>query len=296
MKITVFTPTYNRRHTLNKLYRSLQKQNYRNFEWLVIDDGSTDNTFELFEEWTKENSGFEIRFFRIDNGGKHRAINKGGELAKGELFFIVDSDDYLTEDSLQSIIEWENTIDDKDSYCALAGNKGRSVDTIVGSTFKGEYIDATSLERYELNITGDKAEVFYTEVLKRYKFDEIEGETFITERTVWDRMAFDGLNVRWFNKIIYLCEYLEDGLTRSGDELYSNNPKGTAIAFKQMMKFNDVSIKDRLVMYYSYYSLVENKICLEEAARNLEIRPSMLWFVFYMGKIKMLLNKRRKSF
>ena len=100
-KITVFTPTYNRAYILENLYRSLQRQTCKTFEWLVVDDGSADNTKELFERWQQEDNFFPIRYVKQENGGKCRAINQGLKLADGELFFTVDSDDYLTDDALE---------------------------------------------------------------------------------------------------------------------------------------------------------------------------------------------------
>ncbi|MEH7419366.1 glycosyltransferase family A protein, partial [Neobacillus drentensis] len=203
MKITVFTPTFNRGYIVEKLYRSLQQQTFNDFEWLVIDDGSKDNTEELFKKWMSEENSFPIRYIKYENGGKHRAINRATDMANGELFFIVDSDDYLTNDALESIVEWEKSLSDKKLFCGVSGNRGKSKNDILGTTFNGEYIDATSLERNKFNINGDKAEVFYTDILKRYKFDEFEGEKFISEATVWERMANDGFKIRWFNKTIY---------------------------------------------------------------------------------------------
>ena len=102
--ITVFTPTYNRAYIIENLYKSLQRQTFKDFEWLVIDDGSTDNTEELFASWTNEIS-FPVRYIKQQNGGKHRAINRGVKEANGELFFIVDCDDYLREDAVETILE-----------------------------------------------------------------------------------------------------------------------------------------------------------------------------------------------
>ena len=92
--ITVFTPTYNRAYIIENLYRSLQNQTTSDFEWLVIDDGSKDNTKELFTNWILENTNFPIRYYKVENGGKHRAINKATDIANGKLFFIVDSVPY----------------------------------------------------------------------------------------------------------------------------------------------------------------------------------------------------------
>ena len=199
MRITVFTPTFNRGYIIEKLYESIKNQTFKEFEWLVIDDGSNDNTEEIFDKINKNNDFFKVRYYKKENGGKHRAINQGVELAEGELFFIVDSDDQLTSYALEYIDKWEKSIENKKKFAGLAGNKGKNIDDIWGTTFNGKYIDCTSLERNKNNITGDKAEVFYTDILKKYKFMEFENENFITESTVWNKIAYDGYKIRWFN-------------------------------------------------------------------------------------------------
>ena len=103
--ITVFTPTYNRAYIIPKLYESLKRQTVKDFEWLVVDDGSTDNTSELLAEWTKEND-FPVRYIWQPNGGKPRAITKALAEAKGEWFFIVDSDDFISDDAIETIIRY----------------------------------------------------------------------------------------------------------------------------------------------------------------------------------------------
>jgi glycosyltransferase involved in cell wall biosynthesis len=292
MKITVFTPTYNRGYIIEKLYQSLKKQTFTNFEWLVIDDGSSDNTEELFQTWLLDKNSFVIRYYKIENGGKHRAINKATDLAKGELFFIVDSDDYLADDALESIVKWEKDLPRNQTFCGVSGNRGKTKGEIWGSTFEGEYKDATSLERNKYNITGDKAEAFYTQILKKYKFDEFEGEKFITEATVWDRMAHDGYKIRWFNKTIYLCEYLEDGLTQNMKEVFSKNPIGTAVYIKQQIKFYKYNFKGRLSNYNLYYSFVKSKIGINLAAKYLEIHPVTLLTAILLIHFKTLfINK-----
>ena len=126
-KITVFTPTYNRAYIIEDLYRSLQRQTYRDFEWLVVDDGSADNTKELFERWQQEYNPFPIRYVRQENGGKCRAINRGLELAEGRLFLNVDSDDYLTDDAIEKILSCYPAMAKR----SLAGAKGFSWKRIV---------------------------------------------------------------------------------------------------------------------------------------------------------------------
>lgn len=286
MLITVFTPTYNRGYIIDTLYQSLQKQTFKDFEWLVIDDGSTDNTSVLFESWTKENKQFPIRYYKVENGGKHRAINKATELAKGKLFFIVDSDDFLTEDALENIAKWERTLVNKEKFCGVSGNRGERKNHFWGTTFEGEFLDATSLERNKKNITGDKAEVFYTDILKRYKFNEFEGENFITEATVWNRMAADGYKIRWFNKTIYISNYLNDGLTKNIEAIFANNPKGTAYYIKQQINFDKCNLKGKLSYYNLFYHFVKSKIGIIKAAKYIGTSTFTLILAIFLVKLK----------
>ena len=275
-KITVFTPTFNRGYIIENLYKSLQRQSYKNFQWIVIDDGSKDDTEKLFEKWTNEDNLFDITYKKVKNGGKHRAINRAIEIAEGELFFIVDSDDYLTDHALEKVIKWEETIKNKNEFAGVAGVRGYSINSRIGNTFKGEYIDATSLERNKNNITGDKAEVFYLDILKKYKFPEFEGEKFVTEKVVWNQIAYDGYKIRWFNEIIYICDYLEDGLTKSMSRIELENPKSLALSMKLDSIHYNMSNKKKIQLWFDYYILLRNKISINEMAENLQISNLLL--------------------
>lgn len=216
MRITVFTPTYNRAYILGKLYETLQQQDFDDFEWVVVDDCSIDNTKELFAEWAKEKNKFKISYFTQEkNGGKHRAINRGVSEAKGELFLIVDSDDYLRADALSYIDRLEKSIVEKNEFAGVAGCRYYQNGNLIGSTFsqKKKYVDATALERAKYNIKGDKAEAYYTHILKQFPFPEFEGENFMSEAIVWNKIASEGYKLRWSHEGIYICEYIPDGLT-----------------------------------------------------------------------------------
>lgn len=285
-KITVFTPTFNRGYIIENLYKSLQRQSYKNFQWIVIDDGSKDDTEKLFEKWTNEDNLFDITYKKVKNGGKHRAINRAIEIAEGELFFIVDSDDYLTDHALEKVIKWEETIKNKNEFAGVAGVRGYSINSRIGNTFKGEYIDATSLERNKNNITGDKAEVFYLDILKKYKFPEFEGEKFVTEKVVWNQIAYDGYKIRWFNEIIYICDYLEDGLTKSMSRIELENPKSLALSMKLDSMHYNMSNKKKIQLWFDYYILLRNKISINEMAENLQISNLLLKTIVYSWKAK----------
>lgn len=235
MKLTVFTPTYNRAYIIENLYRSLQRQTCFDFEWLVVDDGSADGTEALFGRICAEDNPFPVRYFRKENGGKHSAINFGLDRAEGEYFFIVDSDDTLTGFAVDTVLKLMHSVEicGDNSFAGVCPCKGYSQSKIVGTTFVGDYIDCTALDREKNGISGDKAEVIFTEVMKKYPFPEFEGEKFITECAVWDKMAADGYKLRFTNDIIYLCEYRDDGLTSQGLELYYRNPKGYGYVLRQ---------------------------------------------------------------
>ncbi len=273
MKISVFTPTYNRGYLIENLYKSLKEQTFSDFEWIVVDDGSSDNTEELFMKFSEEKTQFPIYYEKVENGGKHRAINRGLKKASGELFYIVDSDDTLPPDAMQKIAEVENTIpiDEKNKFAGVCGVKAFSTENMIGTTFNGDYLDITSLQRSQYGIAGDKAEVFYTDILRKYPFPEFNGENFITECVVWDKIAYDGYKLRFFNDIVYLAEYLDDGLSKNFCDYYQNNPKGYGLYIYQSVKFgkfNKNRAKHETINYlkinhvrYSYFKLADFLHC-----------------------------------
>ena len=151
----------------------------------------------------------------------------------------------------------------------------------MGSTFKGNYIDATNIERRENNILGDKAEAYYTSVLKKFPFPEIEGENFMTEAIVWDKIAASGLKIRWFNDIIYIVEQREDGLIAQGNSRYANNPKGYAMYVMQYDNIFHLNWKDKLYSGYYYYDVVKSKVSIFRAAKLLK-RNSIIFLLFWI--------------
>lgn len=284
MKITVFTPTYNRGYIIENLYRSLQRQSFTDFEWVVVDDGSSDNTEELFEKWSKEDNNFEIRYYKKENGGKHRAINYGVSKAQGEWIFIVDSDDSITFNAIQRIYTWINLLDCK-NIVAVSGLRGKNSTIPMGDTLcfgDKYYIDINNLKRDKLNLNYDMAEVYRLDILKRYNFPEYDGEKFITESVVWDKIAYDGYKIRFFNEIIYICDYLDDGLTKQGRDIFVNNPNGYAHYIKQQIQFKNLSIKQRWLTYYNFYLDMKVKYTKKEIAIYLSIDSKLLSMIIFI--------------
>ena len=221
--ITIMTPTYNRAYILKEAYNSLRKQTSFDFEWIIVDDGSTDETEEIVRVWMEEEKNFSIVYEKQKNGGKHRAVNKGVSLAKYDYFLILDSDDRLTDNAVTLIHKWIAEIADLDGFAGVAGLKG-NINTAIEEAQQKKYIDATNLERQKYNIFVEQAEVYKTEILKKYPFPEFDGENFIRESSVWDRIAKDGWKLRWYSEIIYLWDYIEDGLTKNTSlQTYAKN-------------------------------------------------------------------------
>lgn len=188
---TVFTPTYNRAHTLHRVYDSLRVQTFRDFEWIVGDDGSTDNTRELIENWSKE-ADFPIRYFYQENMGKHVAVNRGVQMACGELFLIADSDDALEPLALETYYRYWMDIP-KESRSEFSGIWALCQDTqgrIVGDCFPSSPFDSTPSEVfYRFRCRGEKAPCVRTDVMKEFPFPEDKIKTYIPENLVWRRIA-----------------------------------------------------------------------------------------------------------
>lgn len=291
-KITVFTPTYNRAYIIENLYHSLQRQTFKNFEWVVVDDGSTDNTEALFKAIQSENKFFPVIYKKISNGGKHRAINIGVSLANGELFFIVDSDDYLTDNALERIIEISESIDEEDRihFAGVCGKKGKNNQEVVGTSFEGKTLDISFLEQKKYNITGDQAEVFFTKILCEYPFPEFDNESFLTEAIVWERIANAGYLMRYFNDVIYICDYLPDGLSSEGSGLYLKNPHGYGLWLQQRAEYLNYNFIDRLKMYYSFTCDLKNLYNDKLIAESIGCSRATVSFCRIVGDLKRRLS------
>lgn len=269
-KITVFTPTYNRAYILDKLYRSLQRQSYRDFEWLLVDDGSSDGTEDLVAGWMKDENPFPIRYIRQENGGKCRAINRGMEEARGELFFVVDSDDYLTDDALEKVACWEAELPKDGNYCGFAGNLGTSPTETPNTLFESGWFDGNAFDRYGA-VDGERAMVFYTEIARRYPYPAFPGEKFMTEAVTWNRMAQDGYKLRFYNDIIWIYEYKSDGLTNAGYQLFLNNPWGTGLFFREKCVYFNYNLRTKLGMWYGFTCDARDRLTEAQIAEAIDM-------------------------
>lgn len=290
MKITVFTPTFNRAYIIENLYRSLQRQTFRDFEWLIVDDGSTDNTEDVIKTWINDNNDFPIRYYKKENDGKCRAINYGVDFAKGLLFFNVDSDDYLTDDALEKIASWEESLPKDKKYCGVVGNLGTSPTETPNTPWPEPYRDANLLERYDdytdKPIDGERAWVFYTDIQKKYKYPEFEGENFITPAVTWNRMAHDGYLVRIYDDIIWVYEYQPDGLTASGSKRFINRPQGHGLWLREKSEFMNDSFSKRIKMYYSFYCDHSFHLTKKQIAKYIGTNYCTILLLSFIHKLK----------
>lgn len=255
MFISVFTPTYNRAYTLQRLYESLLRQEYASFEWVIVDDGSTDDTENLVKTWIScSDSPFPIRYIRQENGGKHVAWNTGLNAARGEVFFPVDSDDFLTDDALIRIAEVAPSAMKDNHIIAISGVRlfpGTGLTGGILQVMKEDYLDYSSIDRRSKGISGDLAEAFFSERLRKFPFPVYSDERFVPEALIFNRFSNEGYLIRGYRFPLYKCEYLEDGYTRNTDRLLTTNWKGYSLYVKELMQ-SKVGIKAKIVPFCGY--------------------------------------------
>ena len=219
MRFTVFTPTFDRAHTLDRVYYSLCVQTFKDFEWVIVDDGSTDGTTGLVAGWQKENP-FSIQYEKQPNQGKHIAVNRGVELARGELFLIADSDDSFPADALQIFHETWDAISEseKQKYTGVTGLCVDKSGSIVGDKFPQDVFDSTPADCfYRYNIKGEKWGFHRTDVIRQFPFPSLEGFRYFTEGVIWNAIG-RVYKTRYINKIVRA--YHSD----AGNQLTTCNP------------------------------------------------------------------------
>lgn len=290
MNVTILTPTYNRVNTLSKLYESLLTQTSKNFEWLIVDDGSTDNTTNYVNKIVKEKK-IKIRYYKKENGGKHRAINYALNYIKNELTFIVDSDDWLTKDSIETILFYAEKYKSNKKIACFSFHRSFPNGEISGPQYKeNEFISNYIKYRINEHITGEGAEVVFTEKLKEFPFIEIENEKFLSEGYLWIKMAYKYDTV-YIDKSIYIFDYLVDGLTRNIYKIRIKNPKG-CVEVSKLYFTNKVKLIPKIkamIKYISYSKFAgykASKIFRECNCKALFIMIYFIGWIYYLNLIK----------
>ena len=240
--ITIFTPTYNREKLLPRLYNSLVEQENNNFIWLVVDDGSNDNTKELITSFIKENK-IKIEYIYQSNAGKNQAYNTGILNCSTRWFMCLDSDDYLTCNSIYLMLNQIHYIRGT-KYIGVLSPKGcDSVTTLKQVVFPNLKF-GTITDIYKAGFIGEINVLLKADIAKLYLFPKIENEKFVTEAYILDQI--DAKYEYYINsEIIVIAEYQEDGLTNNILRLYKNNPKSYSAYFNQKMKLSK-AIMDKI--------------------------------------------------
>lgn len=252
--ITVFTPSYNRASNLNNLYLSLLSQNAL-FEWLIVDDGSTDDTKEFIGSLINEGK-INIRYVYKKNGGKQSAYNLGLQEALGDIFICVDSDDILDSDCL-SEIEKDFASLDRD-LAGIMYNQGyiNNKKKLIGQSLPNDVISTYYDIYHKLEVTGDKLIVFRTDVAKKFPFPIIEGEKFIPEALIYNRMSCD-YKFMCKDKIMAYKEYLDNGYSANYFSLVKQNPKGNALYYLEAYQFDKSFYNVYGYLLFSFYGKVK---------------------------------------
>lgn len=259
--ITILTPTYNRAHTLINLYDSLCAQSCHDFEWLIVDDGSNDGSYELIKNFQQKNTSFEIRLIHQENSGKHVAINHGVRAVNGDWIFIVDSDDVLTVDAVQVVQEAAQDLSD-DRYVGICYRRAHFDGSIIGIKHPSESeIISLHPSRAAVILKGDLAYIFKTQIMRDTPFPVIQGEKFVPELYIWNRIGDKGEILYWVNKVIYLCEYLPDGYSNNFSLNIQKNCQGFKL-FYQAQFYRESSLLAKLkcvirIIECQFYALLK---------------------------------------
>lgn len=277
--ITIFTPTYNRAHLLPNLYESLKSQNYKNFEWLIVDDGSTDDTEALVKEWKGEKK-IEIRYYFKRNGGKHSAINFGVNKANSNIFFFLDSDDLLTQKSLEFINQnWKKV--ESEQFCGITGLSQYKDGTIIGDRFLHEDWEVSFADIYlKYGLKGDKAVCFKTDILKQYTFPEKENIRFVFEAVVWHEMA-KKYDVLALNETLQIVQYQSTGISNSSYKKWY--AQSLAFSYYHLIANKTYPFKKYLKPYlWNFIHLAINSLLSKTSYfKQLDFRYKLIYLIFY---------------
>jgi len=231
--ISIFTPTYNRAHTLPKLYESLCQQTKNSFVWLVIDDGSTDSTESLINEWIDENK-IKIVYHKQENGGKQRAHNTAVALCTTEAFHTLDSDDYLINDAIETLSNAWDKIKDMPNVSGII-SLWQNLNNKEAPSFPKTISYSPQTELYQKHkFRGETQLTFKTSVLRQFSYDVADGEKFISESYIFQQID-QKYTMLVFNKIVAVGTYLEDGYSQRIAQTIFNNPRSYMRLKKQSM-------------------------------------------------------------
>ncbi len=234
--LTVFTPAYNRAHTLPRTYESLCQQNCKDFVWLIVDDGSSDNTAELVRQWQSRDNGFEIRYVYKENGGMHTAHNTAYENIETELNVCIDSDDKLAPGAVEKILQKWDEVKHR-GYAGIIGLDSDFTGNVIGKGFPEGLTETTVIGYYAAGGSGDKKLVYRTDIINQYPaYPVFEGEKYVALSYKY-RLIDQTYKMAVLDEILCNVEYQPDGSSGTMWKQYLKNPKGFAFWRRTCMQY-----------------------------------------------------------
>ena len=288
--LTVFTPTYNRAYILQRCYESLVRQTSKDFIWLIIDDGSTDNTKSLVDQWIKEKNEFEIRYVYKENGGMHTGHNKAYELIDTKLNVCIDSDDFMPNNAVELIIDFWSKYG-SDRYSGIVSLDNDDKGNIIGTKLP----DKKSIKLcdfYDMGGKGDKNLIYRTDIMRKYPpYPEFQGEKFVPLDYKY-LLADQEYDLLILNEPTCTVEYMEDGSSKNMFRQYYKNPRGFSFMRKVHMIYDKKFINKfkNCIHYVSSSFISKNKEFISESPNKL-----MTIFSIPFGAILYLLIKHNNK-
>ncbi|MFJ7756099.1 glycosyltransferase family 2 protein [Peribacillus muralis] len=289
--LTVFTPTYNRAYCLEICYQSLVSQDNKDFNWLIIDDGSTDGTKEIVSGWIQEKK-IDITYFHQENQGMHGAHNTAYNLIETELNVCIDSDDYMAKGAVENILSfWKKH--GSDNVSGIAALDATIDHKIIGSRLPEGMDSATLFDLYNKHgVTGDKKLVYRTELTKLYPYPVFKNEKYVGLAYKY-YMLDKQYEMLLMNEVLCHVEYLADGSSLNMYKQYRKNPRGFSFYRKELMKlpFGGIVFKYRQAIHYvSSNLLLKNKKLFFETPKKLltilAFPLGLLLYVFIISKAR----------
>ncbi len=254
---TLFVPTYNRLATLPRLLDSVAAQTYRDFELLIVDDGSTDDSYKFLLQYQRR-AGFSMRVYYQENQGRHVAFNTAFDLARGVLFTTINSDDCLAPNAFERLAHWWQVAQLKDSDTPIVGVEGlcASLETrrVIGTPFPESPMIADHIEIYfRHGCWGDTIRAIRTEIIRQYRFPQIPDERYLPPSYLWNRLGFDRHKVLYFNEVLSYKEYRADGITKNRIAVRARNPRGAELYFRDFAQraYTDGRVPARWLIRYT---------------------------------------------
>ncbi len=294
-RLTVFTPLFNRRHTIHRAYESLMKQTCKNFEWLIIDDGSTDNASELIESY-KENADFKIRYFYKENGGKHTAWNMALGLITTDYFVCLDSDDALSDTAIEKMLATWDSIGESSRnnyWCVVGLDTNAETGEIIGDKFPEGINSCENPSSIAASVGGDKFGCLSHRIAKVFPFPEPKDTTFITESIVWNKI--DKIYKQYYLNEVFCIVYRDEENSLSSS-WYRNHVREGYVSnyYWKMSVLNDVGLKSfkdiKLLFQIAYYGRMAERSCrvIIKSVETKKYRPAVALLLIPAAALKLL--------